>query len=61
MTSKTYTVTDDDVETIENAIDAVDELEDVDVDRSRGRTSAGWISTGEALAKIAEAYTGWSG
>jgi len=58
--SKTYYIPEKDVETVENAIDALDAREDVNVDRSRGRPVAGSISTGEALALICEAYTGWS-
>jgi len=58
--SKQYNIPDEHVDTVENAIDAVDDLEDVDVDRSRGRCSDGEVSTGEALAIVAEAYTGWS-
>ena len=59
--SKVYSVPDDDVETVENALEAVngdDELPDVS--RTRGRPGAGEISTGRALAIIAEAFTGWS-
>jgi hypothetical protein len=60
--SKTYTVPDDHVPTIKNALDAVDGDDDLpNVDRSRGRTPQGYISTGDALALVAEAYTGWSG
>lgn len=58
--TKQYAVRDEDVATVENAIDALEDLEDVDVDRSRGRPGDGSISTGEALARICEAYTGWS-
>jgi len=58
---KSYAVDDDQEATIENAIDALDEdCSEPDVDRSRGRSGDGKISTGEALARIAEAYTGWS-
>jgi hypothetical protein len=56
--SKTYTVPDEHVPTVENALDADDELPTVD--RSRGRTPEGAISTGDALAEVAEAFTGWS-
>jgi len=56
----TYIIPDEHVETIENAIDAVDDLEDVEVNRSPGRLADGQVSKGEALAMICEAYTGWS-
>jgi len=50
-----------DAETIENAIEAVDgDPELPDVDRTRGHVAPGHVSTGEALAIVAEAYTGWS-
>jgi hypothetical protein len=59
--AKNYAVDGDQEATIENALDALDEDPDEpDVDRTRGRSGAGEISTGEALARIAAAYTGWS-
>ena len=58
--SKTYTVPDEHVPTVENALDAVDADDELPtVDRSRGRTPEGAISTGDALAEVAEAFTGW--
>jgi uncharacterized protein YoaH (UPF0181 family) len=46
--------------TVENAIAAVDNDPQLpDVDRTRGPTSEGHVSTGEALALVAQAYTGW--
>jgi len=58
--SKTYYIPEKDVETVENAIDAFDAREDIIVDRSQGRPVGGSISSGEVLARICEAYTGWS-
>lgn len=58
--SKRYTIPDAEVATVENAIDALEDELEVDVDRSRGRPGGGAIGTGEALARICEAYTGWS-
>ena len=58
--SKQYHIPEDDVDTVENAIDALEDLENIDVDRTRGRPAGGSISTGQALAQICEAYTGWS-
>jgi len=59
--TKTYGVPDDAVETVENALDAVDGDPDLpNVDRTRGRTAEDEVSTGHALAIVAEAYTGWS-
>jgi len=56
-----YRVTGDDVDTVANALDAVDADDDLpDVSRGRGAPAAGEVSTGEALAIIAAAYTGWS-
>lgn len=46
--------------TIENGIQAVDDLEAVDVRRRPGRTTDGEITQAEAIAELAEAYTGWS-
>jgi hypothetical protein len=59
--SKSITVPDEHVPTVENALDAVDGDPDLpDVDRSRGRTPEGKVSTGRAVAIVAEAFTGWS-
>lgn len=59
--TKQYAVPDEHVETVENALDAVDGDPNLpDVDRSRGRTGDGKVSTGRAVAIVAEAYTGWS-
>jgi len=60
--TKQYAVNDVDVlETIENALDAVDADDELpDVSRGRGPPRVDEVSTGEALAIVAEAYTGWS-
>lgn len=55
-----YAVPKDRADEVENAIDAVDDLEDVYVDRTPGPKPDGAISAGEAVARIAAAYTGWS-
>ncbi|PSP38273.1 hypothetical protein BRC71_06260 [Halobacteriales archaeon QH_7_65_31] len=61
MSRKRLNLREEHARTVENALDAVDADEELpDVDRGRGRTSEGEISTGEAVALIAEAYTGWS-
>lgn len=46
------------VETVRNAIRAVESHEEVTVSRSRGRPSEGEITRGEAVTAIAAAYTG---
>lgn len=59
--SMTVRVTgEDDVETLVNALEAAARHRGVDLDRSRGRTADGAVSTGEALVAVAEAYTGWN-
>ena len=61
MSYQQYSVPDEHVTTVENALDAVDDDPELpDVDRGRGRPGDGEISTGGAVALIAEAYTGWS-
>lgn len=45
-------------EAVENAFDAVEAEHDVHVRRKRGRTTDGEISTAEAIAIVAKAYTG---
>jgi len=59
--SKQYAVPDGEVETVENTLDAVDGDPDLpNVSRSPGRTADGEVSTGDALAIVCEAFTGWS-
>lgn len=61
MRRKTIIVRGDDVATVMNALDAVDGDPDLpDVSRGRGRPEEGEVSTGVALALVAEAFTGWS-
>jgi len=61
MPEKHIVVYDEHAETVENALDAVDgDPELPDVSRGRGRAAEDEIPAGEALAKVAEAYTGWS-
>ena len=54
-------VSGDDAETVENALTAINEDDELpDIDRTRGPTAEGMVSTGAAVALLAEAYTGWS-
>jgi hypothetical protein len=56
---RTYAVNDRQQKAVENAIDAIDgDPDEPDVDRSRGRAPEGSITVGEALARVAAAYTG---
>jgi len=57
---RSYRLKDHHAETIENAIQALEDTEGIDVDRTRGPTRDGAISTSEAIGRVAEAYTGWS-
>lgn len=44
---------------VENALEAAADELGADLDRSRGRTANGAVSTTEAIEEVAAAYTGW--
>jgi len=56
----TVTVTSETVDDVENALKAAAQELGGELDRSRGRCRDDEISTGEALAEVARAYTGWT-